>query len=72
VAGYAHGGVGEQLAAQFPAGCIPAGDHARLIERLAEWSNRPPVMDAVRPNTLEHMLQDTLRVYEQLADDAVR
>ncbi|MFV1974055.1 MAG: glycosyltransferase family 4 protein [Thiohalobacterales bacterium] len=72
VAGYAHGGVGEQLAAQFPAGCIPAGDHARLIERLAEWSHRPPVMDAVRPNTLEHMLQDTLRVYEQLANDAVR
>jgi len=70
VAGYAHGGVGEQLAAQFPAGCIPVGSRAGLVERLAQWSRHAPALDGVRPNTLEHMLQDTLQVYEQLADAA--
>ncbi len=72
VAGYAHGGVGEQLAAQFPVGCMPVGDPVRMAERLAAWYRQPPAMDAVRPNTLEHMLRDTLRVYAQLAGDAVR
>jgi glycosyltransferase involved in cell wall biosynthesis len=70
VAGYAHGGVGEQLAAQFPAGCIPVGNRAMLVERLAQWNRHAPELDGVRPNTLEHMLQDTLQVYEQLADAA--
>ena len=67
VAGYAHGGVGEQLAAQFPEGCIPVGNHARLVERLVQWSRHAPSMDAVRPCTLEHMQNETLQVYEQLA-----
>lgn len=70
VAGYAHGGVGEQLAAQFPAGCIPVGDRAMLVERLARWSRHAPELDGVRPDTLEHMLRDTLQVYAQLADAA--
>lgn len=72
VAGYAHGGVGEQLAAQFPEGCIPVGNHALLAERLGQWSRHAPALDAARPDTLEHMLHDTLQVYEQLAADAVR
>jgi glycosyltransferase involved in cell wall biosynthesis len=70
VAGYAHGGVGEQLAAQFPAGCIPVGNRAMLVKRLAQWSRHAPELDGVRPNTLEHMRQDTLQVYEQLANAA--
>jgi glycosyltransferase involved in cell wall biosynthesis len=72
VAGYAHGGVGEQLEAQIPEGCIPVGNHAKLVERLVQWSRHAPAMDAVRPCTLEHMQHDTLQVYEQLATDASR
>ena len=51
---------------------MPVGDPVRMAERLAAWYRQPPAMDAVRPNTLEHMLRDTLRVYVQLAGDAVR
>ena len=72
VAGYAHGGVGEQLEAQFPEGCIPVGNHAKLVERLIQWSRHAPAMGAVRPCTLEHMQHDTLQIYEQLATNAVR
>jgi glycosyltransferase involved in cell wall biosynthesis len=72
VAGYAHGGVGEQLAMQFPEGCIPVGNHARLVERLTQWSRDAPSTAAVRPCTLDRMLHDTLQVYEQLAANAAR
>ena len=72
VAGYAHGGVGEQLEAQFPEGCIPVGNHVKLVECLVQWSRHAPSMDAVRPCTLERMQHDTLQVYEQLVVDAVR
>ncbi|UCC55458.1 MAG: glycosyltransferase family 4 protein [Gammaproteobacteria bacterium] len=72
VAGYAHGGVGEQLAAQFPEGCIPAGNHDRMVERLTQWSWQAPSMAAVRPCMLERMLHETLQVYEQLPADAGR
>jgi len=72
VAGYAHGGVGEQLAAQFSAGCIPVGNRARLVECLAQWSRQDPSLDGVRPNTLEHMQQNTLQVYAELAAHAAR
>ncbi|MDH3900394.1 MAG: glycosyl transferase, partial [Gammaproteobacteria bacterium] len=70
--GYAHGGVGEQLEAQFPEGCIPVGNHVKLVECLVQWSRHAPSMDAVRPCTLERMQHDTLQVYEQLVVDAVR
>jgi len=72
VAGYAHGGVGEQLEAHFPHGCIPAGNHAMVVERLLQWSRQAPDMDAARPATLEHMQQATLQVYEQLVGHATR
>lgn len=72
VAGYAHGGVGEQLAAQFPAGCIPTDNQAQLVDTLVQWSQRAPALEAVRPATLEHMLRATLQVYTQLVTDAAR
>ena len=72
VAGYAHGGVGEQLATQFPAGCIPVGNTAQLVERLVQWNLHAPARVGAGPITLEHMLQDTLQVYEHLVTDAVR
>jgi glycosyltransferase involved in cell wall biosynthesis len=67
VAGYAHGGVGEQLAANFPAGRIPPGDITALVERLAAWYAEPPSMRDVSPWTLDDMLEQTLALYRELA-----
>ncbi len=67
VAGYDHGGVGEQLATHFPAGRIPFGDLEVMADRLAGWIEAPPPMDGVRPHTLEAMLDSTLELYRELA-----
>lgn len=66
-AGYDHGGVGEQLAALYPAGRIPPRDPAAaagVIRRLLE--DAPPV-PAEHPFTLQAMLDGTLAVYRELA-----
>lgn len=70
VAGYAHGGVGEQLTAMLPEGGVPPGDRGAMIERLDGWLRRP---EAERPRpsantrfTLDGMLASTLDVYRGL------
>ena len=67
VLGYAHGGVGEQLAAMYPAGAIPLRDVDAAVEALAAWyrEDAPPV-SAERPFSLASMQAQTLAVYEQL------
>ena len=67
VAGYAHGGVGEQLARHFPAGLVPPGDTGAMAERLLEWSVAPPSMQDVQVYTLPDMLDSTLALYRDLA-----
>jgi glycosyltransferase involved in cell wall biosynthesis len=69
VAGYAHGGVGEQLAELFPAGRVSLGDRQGMAERLALWHQQPPQMEAVKPYRLDNMLQGTLQLYETLAGE---
>jgi len=64
-AGYAHGGVGEQLARHFPAGVVSPGDTAALVERLASWQAKPPSMQEVRVHTLKAMLAATLDLYRE-------
>ena len=71
VAGYDHGGVGEQLAAHFPAGLVPIGNRIVMAERLAGWMTMPPSMTNVRPHTLDAMLDETLDLYHEMAS-AVR
>jgi glycosyltransferase involved in cell wall biosynthesis len=66
VAGYAHGGVGEQLAQHFPAGLVPPGDVNAMAERLLEWSATPPSMDDVQVYALQDMLDSTLTLYREL------
>ena len=56
VAGYAHGGVGEQLQAMFPAGRVPVGDAAAVCGRLADWYAAAPRPAANHRYTLEKML----------------
>jgi len=66
VAGYAHGGVGEQLRQHFPAGAVPPGDVGAMIERLSDWYRAPPPMQGVAVHTLQDMLERTLALYEGL------
>jgi glycosyltransferase involved in cell wall biosynthesis len=67
VAGYAHGGVAEQLGRLFPAGLIEPGDRAGMAQRLMEWSRCPPRPAAPAPWELTDMLEATLRLYAELA-----
>ena len=66
VAGYAHGGVGEQLARHFPAGLVSSGDPDAMAERLFEWSATPPSMQDVQVYALQDMLDSTLALYQDL------
>jgi glycosyltransferase involved in cell wall biosynthesis len=67
VAGYAHGGVGEQLQAMFPAGRAPVGDVDAVCARLADWYDAAPCPAANHRYTLEKMLAATLDLYEEMA-----
>jgi glycosyltransferase involved in cell wall biosynthesis len=69
VAGYAHGGVGEQLSGLFPEGSVAVGDTAGMADKLAGWYREPPSLEAVSPWPLQRTLDDTLRVYRELAGD---
>ncbi len=66
VAGYAHGGVGEQLKSRFPQGCIEPHDQGAMAERLASWFETPPSMQGVKPYALNEMLEKTLALYQSL------
>ena len=66
VAGYAHGGVGEQLARHFPAGLVSPGDPDAMAERLLEWSAAPPSMQGVHVYALQDMLDSTLALYREM------
>ncbi|MFP4167071.1 MAG: glycosyltransferase, partial [Opitutales bacterium] len=63
VAGYAHGGVQEQLDALLPQGKIPVGDAAGMAERLGGWHSEHPLPGRENPFTLSSMLRETLGVY---------
>lgn len=67
VLGWAHGGVGELLAALQPAGAVPAFDETRLAQAARACLARPPALPASLPYTLQAMQQATLAVYEELA-----
>lgn len=66
VAGYAHGGVGEQLDALFPEGRIPALDVAAATGVVRDLLDDPPPVRQPNPFTLERMLDGTLDVYREL------
>jgi glycosyltransferase involved in cell wall biosynthesis len=66
VAGYAHGGVGEQLESRFPQGSIAPLDRGAMVARLASWFESPPSMQRVRPYTLDEMLDKTISLYQSL------
>ena len=67
VVGYAHGGVGEILSDLFPVGAIPVGDKGALTNRVAELLEQKTDVPPVTGYTLAEMLEQTLRVYEDIA-----
>ena len=67
VLGWAHGGVGEQLAALQPSGAVPLGDASALLERALGLLSNPPAAPTRIPYTLAAMQQATLDTYARLA-----
>ena len=67
VAGYAHGGVGEQLSSLFPEGCVEVGDRDAMAQRLAGWFREPPSLEDVTPWPLSRTLDATLELYLEIA-----
>jgi len=69
VVGYDHGGVGEILAAVYPEGRVPVGDHVAAADRLTRiLADRHAACQAVRDHDfeVERMCAETLAVYAQL------
>jgi glycosyltransferase involved in cell wall biosynthesis len=65
VAGYAHGGVKEQLEALCPSGMVNVGDTEAMCSKLALWINKVPVISKNEKFTLPSALEKTLSVYSQ-------
>lgn len=68
VAGYEHGGVGEQLSVFLPAGKVPTGDTAAMAQRLALWyRERPvPLAPVPAPYRRQDMLESHIALYREL------
>jgi glycosyltransferase involved in cell wall biosynthesis len=68
VVGYDCGGVGELLESLFPAGRVPAGDGARLVEVARRViRERPRPLPVGAPFTVDAMCRATVAVYQELA-----
>jgi glycosyltransferase involved in cell wall biosynthesis len=67
VIGYDHGGVGEVLAKLYPEGRVPLGDVKSLTDKVAEMLEVPVAVPQADPFTLQTMLDQTLKLYEELA-----
>jgi len=66
VAGYAHGGVEEQLLSVLPGGLVSVGDVASVADLLFRWFHRPPEVAVEHDFTLQNMLDQTLSLYSEL------
>lgn len=68
VAGYEHGGVGEQLDVFLPEGKVPTGNTTAMAELLAEWYTAAPVpaLPVPPPYRREDMIGSHLNLYRNL------
>jgi glycosyltransferase involved in cell wall biosynthesis len=66
VAGYAHGGVAEQLQVLFPEGLLPPLDPDAAIGVIERLLENPPAVRDDQPFTLQRMLEGTVAVYQEL------
>lgn len=71
VAGYEHGGVGEQLSTLLPEGKVTTGDIAAMADLLERWHKTPPTPAAVgAPYRRDDMIEAHIRTYERLLAQA--
>lgn len=68
VVAYAHGGVGEQMAALFPQGGVPPRNPREATRILSDWLKHysPPTPAPLTRFTLQQMQRETLGVYDRL------
>lgn len=68
VAGYSHGGVGEQLNVFLPEGNVPPLDTAVMVDTLTQWYTYPPETprEIPPPYRREDMIRAHLDVYREL------
>lgn len=68
VAGYEHGGVGEQLDVFLPEGKVPTGDALAMAELLASWHGRlpSPRTPVPAPYRRQDMINAHLNLYQTL------
>lgn len=67
VCGYAHGGVKEQLDVLLPEGEVAPGDTEAVSNTLSQWLDHAPVVVSEHTFLLKNMLDQTLKIYEDLA-----
>lgn len=71
VAGYEHGGVGEQLSTLLPEGKVPTGNIEAMADLLARWYKAAPSPSPVgAPYRREDMIEAHIRTYERLISQA--
>lgn len=66
VIGYNYGGVGEILKTLLPEGAIVPKDPTVLLETTKSFLNSPPSIAPDNPFTLDRMLRQTVRTYEEV------
>lgn len=66
VLGYAHGGIGEILAANFAAGAVAPGDLDALLVRARDWLRSPPPVPVYAGPSLAQSQQATLALYAEV------
>ena len=66
VAGYAHGGVDEQLSCLLPEGKIRVGDFQQMASLLSGWAKNKPSVSLNNKFTLQGMLDGELGVYFEM------
>ncbi|MBR3902969.1 MAG: glycosyltransferase [Akkermansia sp.] len=72
VAGYEHGGVGEQLQQFLPAGMVPTGNPQAMAELLEQWYTKRPVphTPVPAPYRREDMIKAHIDLYRELCATA--
>lgn len=68
VIAYAHGGVAEILASLFPDGAVELKNLQQLIDKTRQQLNGAKKPNPHNPFLLDHMIQATLGLYQQLAE----
>lgn len=67
VIAYDHGGAGEILRTMFPAGLVTRNDIHDTAEKAIDFIETSPTVPDNNPYTLQHMLELTMKLYENVS-----